>query len=30
LFSRRNWRDGIYEQIREVMFLQGRLSIERM
>jgi hypothetical protein len=28
--ERRNWRDGIYEQIREVMFLQGGLSIERM
>jgi transposase-like protein len=27
---RRNWRDGIYEQIREVIFLQGSLSIERM
>ena len=27
---RRNWRDGIYEQIREVIFLQGGLSIERM
>ena len=24
------WRDGIYEQIREVMPLQGGLSIERM
>src|SRR5215469_2325215 len=28
--ARRNWRDGIYEQIREVMLLQGSLSIERM
>jgi hypothetical protein len=28
--ERRNWRDGIYEQIREVTFLQGSLSIERM
>jgi len=24
------WRDGIYEQIREVMPMQGGLSIERM
>ena len=24
------WRDGIYDQIREVMSLQGGLSIERM
>ena len=24
------WRDGIYEQIREVMPMQGSLSIERM
>jgi hypothetical protein len=28
--ARRNWQDGIYEQIREVMILQGSLSIERM
>jgi putative transposase len=28
--ARRNWRDGIYERIREVMPLQGSLSIERM
>src|SRR6266481_646297 len=28
--ARRNWRDSIYEQIREIMFLQGSLSIERM
>jgi hypothetical protein len=28
--ARRNWRDSIYEQIREVMLLQGSLSIERM
>src|SRR6516225_11085659 len=28
--ERRNWRDGIFEQIREVMLLQGSLSIERM
>jgi len=27
---RRNWRDGIYGQIREVMLLQGSLSIDRM
>jgi len=24
------WREGIYDQIREVMSLHGRLSIERM
>ena len=28
--ERRNCRDGIFEQIREVMLLQGSLSIERM
>ena len=28
--QKQHWRDGIYEQIREVMPLQGRLSIERM
>src|SRR4029077_14520558 len=28
--ERRFWRDGIYDQIREVMPLQGNLSIERM
>src|SRR5437879_12370395 len=28
--ERRNWRDGIFEQIREVMLLHGSLSIERM
>ncbi len=28
--ERRFWRDGIYDQIREVMSLQGSLSIERM
>jgi putative transposase len=28
--QQRLWRDGIYDQIREVMSLQGRLSIERM
>src|SRR5260370_20355027 len=28
--ERRLWRDGIYDQIREVMPLQGNLSIERM
>src|SRR5437879_5999845 len=28
--DRRNWRDGIFEQVREVMLLQGSLSIERM
>ena len=28
--SRKLWRDGIYDQIREVMSLQGSLSIERM
>src|SRR5215470_16269040 len=28
--ERRNWRDGIFEQIREVMLLQGSLTIERM
>jgi len=28
--AEQHWRDGIYEQIREVMPLQGRLSIERM
>src|SRR5207253_7063872 len=26
----RLWRDGIYEQIRELMPVQGSLSIERM
>src|ERR1700740_217372 len=28
--ERRNWRDGIFEQIREVMLLQGSLSIQRL
>jgi hypothetical protein len=28
--ERRVWRDGIYDQIRDVMPLQGGLSIERM
>jgi hypothetical protein len=28
--SRRFWRDDIYDQIREMMSLQGSLSIERM
>ena len=28
--QRRLWRDGIYDQIREVMPMQGGLSIERM
>ena len=28
--ERRFWRDGIYEQIREVMPLRGSLGIERM
>src|SRR5215469_6827826 len=28
--ERRNWQDGIFEQIREVMLLQGSLSIERL
>jgi len=28
--ERRNWRDGIYDQMREVMSLQGSLSIERL
>ena len=28
--ERRLWREGIYDQIREVMSLQGSLSIERM
>ena len=28
--EQRNWRDGIYEQIREVTLLQGSLSIERV
>src|SRR6266849_4845984 len=28
--ARRLWRNGIYEQIREVMPLQGSLSIERL
>ena len=28
--TRRSWRDEIYEQIRQVMFLQGTLSIKRM
>jgi putative transposase len=28
--QQRLWRDGIYDQIREVMSLQGSLSIERM
>jgi len=27
---RRLWRDGIYEQVREVMPMQGGLSVERM
>ena len=27
---RRLWREGIYDQIREVMSMQGSLSIERM
>jgi hypothetical protein len=26
----RTWRDGIYDQIRELMSMQGKLSIERM
>jgi len=28
--QQRLWRNGIYDQIREVMSLQGSLSIERM
>ena len=28
--EQRLWRDGIYDQIREVMSLQGSLSVERM
>ena len=28
--EQRLWRDGIYDQIREVMPMQGSLSIERM
>jgi hypothetical protein len=28
--ARRNWRDGIYKQIREVMLLEGSLNLERM
>ena len=28
--ERKLWREGIYDQIREVMSLQGSLSIERM
>src|SRR6185312_16576288 len=28
--ERRLWREGIYDQIREVMSLQGSLSVERM
>src|SRR5439155_5523778 len=28
--ERRLWREGIYDQIREVMSLQGSMSIERM
>ena len=28
--NRQLWRDGIYDQIREVMPMQGSLSIERM
>jgi len=28
--AQRLWRNGIYDQIREVMSLQGSLSIERM
>ena len=28
--QQRLWRDGIYDQIREVMPMQGSLSIERM
>ena len=28
--EQRKWRDGIYEQIREVMSMTGSLSIERM
>ncbi len=28
--ERRFWRDGIYDQVRELMPLQGSLSIERM
>jgi hypothetical protein len=28
--QRREWREGIYDQVREVMSIQGRLSIERM
>src|SRR6185312_5968263 len=28
--ERKHWRDGIYDQIREVMSMQGRMSVERM
>ena len=28
--QRNHWRDGIYDQIREVMPMQGKLSVERM
>src|SRR5690606_33959899 len=28
--QRRLWREGVYDQIREVMPMQGSLSIERM
>ena len=28
--ERKHWRDGIYDQVREVMSMQGRLSVERM
>ena len=28
--KKRDWRDGIYDQIREMMPMQGSLSIERM
>ncbi len=28
--QRKHWREGIYDQIREVMSMQGKLSVERM
>lgn len=28
--ERKHWRDGIYDRVREVMSMQGRLSVERM
>ena len=28
--KRKHWREGIYDQIREVMSMQGNLSVERM